>query len=491
MNDANDDFSNNRFEVLYQRIGELLASWKSMLWRKWKKWVFVSFFLFLVVDFLSLASVVMYDSAHGLPIDVTLNNHYSQFVLRQFFSFKTVDHLEKETGKPVLRKHSQPTRADAMLQWRNKPDVVAIWGTESGTTWGCAVTDRQGFVLNSLKAPGYTLEKPKNTYRIVMLGGSTTYGIGASCFESIAVKLENLLNANRIDPDIHRVEVINAGVGGYSSSQELLFYLTEIVHFKPDLVIMYDGWNDARLNRFYAESMHSFRPSSYRSSRTDQFSNVVEDLTSPIATLGNFIKSLGAAFNVTASYTAIDRSINLSKIFWQKVKQKIKSKILDHDTLGVWVREQKLYNPLVRSLTPRMTEIYIENLRRMAALTKSEGTKFAAFLQPIMGVDDKPYDDLFEKPLRNVIWSKPKFDFLFRFYANVRRDLIELADSPNARSACIKDISHVFSSTKEIVYTDSGHLNGFGNQLVAERIAAELIRCQLLQTGDESSKDVY
>jgi len=73
--------------------------------------------------------------------------------------------------------------------------------------------------------------------RIVVLGGSTAFGAGLNRDEDVfTVEMEKRLGD---------VEVINAGVQGYQSGQELVFIVTDIIDLKPDLIITLDGWNDA------------------------------------------------------------------------------------------------------------------------------------------------------------------------------------------------------------------------------------------------------
>jgi hypothetical protein len=45
-------------------------------------------------------------------------------------------------------------------------------------------------------------------------------------------------------PKGQRIEFINAGVAGYNSVQEYLYFASDLLRFKPDLVVAYDGWND-------------------------------------------------------------------------------------------------------------------------------------------------------------------------------------------------------------------------------------------------------
>lgn len=100
----------------------------------------------------------------------------------------------------------------------------------------------------------FPLDKPVDTYRIVALGGSTTYDVSIEDNrETFTAQLERLL---RESYDYQNVEVINAGVPGYNSWEILINLEFRVLELKPDLVIIYEGTNDvhARL----------VEPSSYR-----------------------------------------------------------------------------------------------------------------------------------------------------------------------------------------------------------------------------------
>ena len=88
--------------------------------------------------------------------------------------------------------------------------------------------------------------KPSDTYRIFMVGGSTMFGAGATSDDTtIPGYLQQLLNEKDFGFDI---EVINSGIQGADSNTELKFIEQKLVTFSPDLVIVYDGWNDLRAN---------------------------------------------------------------------------------------------------------------------------------------------------------------------------------------------------------------------------------------------------
>jgi len=88
--------------------------------------------------------------------------------------------------------------------------------------------------------------KPSDTYRIFMVGGSTMFGAGATSDNTtIPGYLQQLLNEKDFGFD---VEIINSGIQGADSYTELKFIEQKLIAFSPDLIIIYDGWNDLRAN---------------------------------------------------------------------------------------------------------------------------------------------------------------------------------------------------------------------------------------------------
>ncbi len=86
----------------------------------------------------------------------------------------------------------------------------------------------------------YLFEKPEQTYRILAIGGSTTIG-HKDVTLSWPYLLEKKLNA--LEGSAKCYEVINLGWWGADSSHEY-YYLARHLYLKPDLVIVYDGYND-------------------------------------------------------------------------------------------------------------------------------------------------------------------------------------------------------------------------------------------------------
>ena len=85
-------------------------------------------------------------------------------------------------------------------------------------------------------------EKPENTYRIVTLGGSTTYTVSVKDNDkTFPYQLERIL---RDEYGKKNIEVINAGAGGYNSWESLINLQFRVLDIDPDLVIIYHGTND-------------------------------------------------------------------------------------------------------------------------------------------------------------------------------------------------------------------------------------------------------
>jgi hypothetical protein len=106
----------------------------------------------------------------------------------------------------------------------------------------------ESIIINSMGFRGdeFSSIKPSDTYRIFMVGGSTMFGVGATSDETtIPGFMQEFLNEKDFGFDI---EVINAGIQEADSNTELKLVKRKLITFSPDLIIIYDGWNDLRAN---------------------------------------------------------------------------------------------------------------------------------------------------------------------------------------------------------------------------------------------------
>src|SRR5439155_1080671 len=86
-----------------------------------------------------------------------------------------------------------------------------------------------------LRGKDYPYERVAGKRRVLVLGDSLVFGYGVEQDEVFTDVLEGMLPAT---------EVINAGVSGYGTDQELLWFRSEGVRYRPDLVIILMTGND-------------------------------------------------------------------------------------------------------------------------------------------------------------------------------------------------------------------------------------------------------
>lgn len=104
----------------------------------------------------------------------------------------------------------------------------------------------------------FTFNKPANTFRIIMLGDSETFSIMLKQEETLSAQLENLLNQGSLNL---RYEVLNFGVEGYNTFQELEMLKTKGLKYNPDLIILNYVLNDPEPGEYYFEKTFFMRSS--------------------------------------------------------------------------------------------------------------------------------------------------------------------------------------------------------------------------------------
>ena len=81
----------------------------------------------------------------------------------------------------------------------------------------------------------YSYDKKENTFRILVLGDSHTFGWGVKQDNTFTKVLEQKLNSNVVELTY---EVINCGILGYATGHLYLFFREEGFKFAPELVVI-------------------------------------------------------------------------------------------------------------------------------------------------------------------------------------------------------------------------------------------------------------
>lgn len=119
--------------------------------------------------------------------------------------------------------------ADAQLGWALRPGMEG-WFVSEG---------RQFIRINSdgMRARQYAIHKPPDTLRIAVLGNSWTEALQVPLESDFCSVLERRLSGSPCVSG-RRVEVLNFGVSGYATAQELLQLRTRVWKYDPDIILL-------------------------------------------------------------------------------------------------------------------------------------------------------------------------------------------------------------------------------------------------------------
>ena len=275
--------------------------------------------------------------------------------------------------------------------------------------------------INSHGFRGEELEQEKTDdkeYRIFVLGGSALYGIFATSDNTtIPGYLQEFYNELTTERD---VRVINAGVNGHESFAETYILKNKIIDLDPDLIIVFDGWNDlgAPLEREYKE------PTGIE--QLEQYSLVIRKY-----------------YKTIVFYEFIER-------VWEKQIGKIEF----FDRFDRWERET---NDDVTA--DQKSELWKSRWKEICELGEKENFKVIITLQPIVGAGNKVLADWELRHVEEAAGYAASYNFM-------RDQLNELETS----CAGTEDFTNIFDNETGLMYFDYAHMGDAGNRIVAEKM---------------------
>lgn len=161
--------------------------------------------------------------------------------VRLFVRVPVRAHKEGWVGAPTKSYAHELTPYN--LRLRYKPTPKASHNAEN-------VMNR--FNSDGFRDKDYSIEKPPNVVRMIFLGDSVVYGHAVELHESLPKQLEKMYNRNG-----KTVEVLNLGVSGYDTEQEVEFLKEIGLKYKPDLVLVGYCLNDVTYSSFEMDWFHA------------------------------------------------------------------------------------------------------------------------------------------------------------------------------------------------------------------------------------------
>ena len=279
-----------------------------------------------------------------------------------------------------------------------------------------------------------------------VFGGSTAWGEGAPDDETIPSHLAGLMNAWGVDTTVK-----NLGERGYVSTQEVVFLYRELqAGRRPDVVVFYDGINDAAAASNWPEVPGS-HVSLHRIRDRFQFGEV------PSERRRDFVRSLGI-------YKA-------SRIVLDRLEARERTARQRQDDADIDITPRHL-DANFRFLGGQAVDVWLANRELVMALGSEFGFTALFVLQPSLWTDGKPLhvserrilaEHLERRAMTHIMATRAEMSIIL---GERRRD--------GTLSSNVHDLAEVFSTVEEPVYIDYVHTSGPGYRIVAEAIFEKL-----------------
>ena len=283
-----------------------------------------------------------------------------------------------------------------------------------------------------------------DSIRVWMFGGSAVWGVGAPDHETIPSRLASVLDGEfGIDASVR-----NLGERGFVSTQEVIYLMRELqAGRRPDVVIFYDGVNDAAAVSLWPEF-----PGAHVSFDTvrDRF-----EADSGGGAFGVFIRSTGL---YAASRIVLDR---------------LEGDPFQRDGIIVYSASDTGSTPNYRWLAERGIDVWLFNARVVGAMARTYDFMPLMIFQPGLWSSGKPLDPSEE----SLLASEMEFAGL-RTLMTVRSEMhtvLEERLSEGSAPEWVVNLNDLFSETEDPVYIDYVHVSERGNRIAARRIAEEVM----------------
>ena len=288
------------------------------------------------------------------------------------------------------------------------------------------------------------IPKPKGLYRVLCLGGSSTYGSGPTSDENTyPARLE--FHLNRMTGA--EVEVVNLGVKGWTSTESLINLCLRGVELEPDLVLVYHATNDALAALWPGPNWDQ---SHYRGIWSEPAESA----------LGGLLER-SRTYLIARAYLTdfLDRRLALNT----------------YTVVGA--RSDYAEPDLDRDIPRRGIQTFARNLKQIAAISHSYGSKVIFVRQafnPEEGLDASPHGGRVRKRAIDLLLAEQN-----QVAIELSIPIIDAAYTLENRAK--KELKE---NGRQGVFTNNVHLTNHGANFLADFIANALIQRKLTPLGE-------
>lgn len=257
----------------------------------------------------------------------------------------------------------------------------------------------------------------EHKYRIIVLGGSTAYGVYAtSDSTTIPGYLQTIFTSSG-----HDIEVINAGVNGANSLDETFVLKNKLLDYKPDMIIAYGGWNDL----------------------WNPIKNDIDEIT--------VFDMLFNKLTFFSSYSKIDEfNFFLNRVITKNI-------------YGDKGSPNESINP---NESPIKASLWESRWSEICVIGDENNFKTVIILQPLLGSGNKTLT-AWESKIKHSL----EHQSVIPYYDLMKSSLHNLS---NVCDLTV-DLNTTFDNRNETIFFDNGHMGDLGNNIVAQQIYEKIL----------------
>ena len=348
-------------------------------------------------------------------------------------------------------------------------------------------TDSNGIIPNGADFEVNLANKLPGQYRIFLLGGSSVAGAASRTNSTghsicnngtIAAVLERKLAGVSENMTF---QIINAGVHGYASAQEFLYYGLELVHLPHDMVISFHGYNDANLALYHHVSIEGDSPGHWSINRPN-LQNRIFEVTSRVRSqeqssilrlaVSLFRQVLGGLTTVLLVSYCMHSLKNITRGYHMREREIQKAKDTRwtfESTVNNSVSEMvQTHKPSQEMLTriDEYAERMVTNDLHLGSIAASKGKVFLSILQPIL----VSKHTLTEEE-RVSVPSGDKAAVYRAFIESTRRYFRDHSHDARVLGGHFIDFSPLLDSSEKRLYSDVIHYSDEGIDFICNHLS--------------------
>ncbi|MGC9503058.1 SGNH/GDSL hydrolase family protein [Baaleninema sp.] len=288
--------------------------------------------------------------------------------------------------------------------------------------------------------------KPEGEFRIVCIGGSTTY---TTRVDDYRLSYPDLLEKELQERGYTNVNVVNAGVPGWESWNFLIDFELRTLDLDPDMIIVYSGYNDFK--------PRVVEPESYKGDNSGRAAPMIERVYMPgwleYSTLYRIVAILSGWMEPHTSYNTINSSP--------------KSYLADefHDQLedGTYPTDEFEEMTVQEILQANPPIYYQRNIENIVAIAQSRNIKVMLATMALFS----------QRPDIDQRAGSPEYQFAIAEHNQVLKNIAQ------RRNVSLLDFAATFPR-QEQYYDDGVHVTEAGSRLKAQMFANFIVEQSLV-----------